>query len=149
MRRSEFEVLVEDALRGLPEMFREKMENILTEVRDRPTVAMLADLGLEPGETLLGLYQGVPLPARTAEEPPLLPDRILLFQEPIEQSARSRADLVWSIQDTVIHEVGHFFGLSDEVMGEIERERERRLERGRGRGPVRRGRGPSDPPVGN
>lgn len=127
MRRLEFERLVADALRSLPPRFREKIaqENLVIEVRTRPSPRQLKGLDLGPGETLLGLYEGVPLPERTAGVDPLYPDRIFIFQEPIETSFRTRAEQVRQIQDTVKHEVGHYFGLSDAAMRELEEDGDR------------------------
>lgn len=124
MRRAEFEAIVEDALAGLPEHFQEHMDNIGVEVRDWPSSRMLKELGLGPGETLFGLYEGVPLLERQATLDPLMPDRIFIFQGPLEEHCRTRAELVREIQQTVVHEVGHHFSLSDETMHAIEDDEE-------------------------
>ncbi len=119
MTREEFEDVVAEALATIPAPFRARMRNIAVEVRDRPSAKQLRESQVPPNELLLGLYQGVPLPERNAGfGDPLFPDRVFLFQECIEQVCRSRAELIEEIRETVIHEVGHYFGLSDDEMDE-------------------------------
>ena len=72
------------------------------------------------GDTLYGLYQGTPLPERSWSDAPRLPDRVTIFQRPIEEDAESEDDIVWMIGETVIHEFGHYFGMSEEEIEEIE-----------------------------
>lgn len=119
MTREEFEAVVDEALATIPAPFRERMRNIAVEVRDRPTAKQLREAGVPPNELLLGLYHGVPLTDRNAGfGDPMFPDRVFLFQECIEQVCRSRVELLEEIRETVIHEVGHYFGLSDDEMDE-------------------------------
>jgi len=123
MEQEQFEELVRQALQGLPEEIARHMSNVDVEVQPEPSGAQLASLGVPDGSTLLGLYQGVPLTRRTAGYNLVPPDRIIIFQHPLEHVARDEADLVRRVRSTVIHEVAHHFGISDERLREIERER--------------------------
>jgi predicted Zn-dependent protease with MMP-like domain len=97
------------------------MSNIAIVVEDEPAPELLRDLEIEPPDTLFGLYQGTPLTERGWLYGNTLPDRILLFQGPHEREARDDEDLVRSVAETLIHEVGHYFGLSEEEIERIER----------------------------
>jgi predicted Zn-dependent protease with MMP-like domain len=119
MDRSSFEQIVENALRRLPRRFKNKIKNISIEVEERPSRATLENMGIEQG-TLLGLYQGVPLTEREWNYGNMLPDRIVIYQRPIEQSARSPEEIEGIVLDTVIHEIGHYFGFDDETLYSIE-----------------------------
>jgi predicted Zn-dependent protease with MMP-like domain len=121
MDRHSFEKLVQNSLKRLPRRFRKKLENISIEVEDRPTQDILDDMGIESG-TLFGLYQGVPLTQREWNYGNILPDRIVIYQRPIEEAAKSSAEIEELVLETVIHEVGHYFGFSDEELYAIERE---------------------------
>ncbi len=118
MDRSSFKKLVEQSLRGLPRRFKKKLENISVEVEDRPSRELLENMGIESG-TLFGLYQGVPLTQREWNYGNVLPDRIVIYQRPIEQAARSIGEIQEIVRDTVIHEVGHYFGFSDKELYEM------------------------------
>ena len=120
VNRAEFERLVAEALAGIPRRFRQAMKNIAIVVEDEPSASLLADMEIEPPDTLLGLYQGTPLTERAWDYGNALPDRILLFKGPHERSAEDEADLVTAIGETLIHEIGHYFGLSEEEIEEIE-----------------------------
>ncbi len=96
------------------------MKNSAIVVEDEPSPDLLAEMGLEPPDTLLGLYTGTPLTERTWGFGNQLPDRILIFQGPHESEAEDDDDLVVAIGETLIHEIGHFFGLSEEEIEEIE-----------------------------
>lgn len=121
MRRREFEKLVEEALRTIPRDFRDAIRNMAIVVEDEPSDDLLDDLDIEPPGTLLGLYQGTPLPERSATHGNSLPDVVTLFQGPIEDEARGDPDrIVYEIGETLIHELGHYFGLSEEQIEEIE-----------------------------
>ncbi len=117
LSRGEFEELVVTALAGVPEEFREKLENIEIVVEDWPAPE---DRGnLPKGTLLLGVYRGVPLTGRSAQYPPLFPDRIAIFQGSIERVCRSRQEMVQEVRRTVLHEIAHYFGISDERLREI------------------------------
>jgi predicted Zn-dependent protease with MMP-like domain len=120
VQRSAFEKLVADALAGLPRRFRDAMKNLAIIVEDEPSAALLHEMDIEPPDTLLGLYQGTPLTERGWDYGNTLPDRILIFQGPHERDAGDEDDLVGSIGETLIHEIGHYFGLSEEEIEAIE-----------------------------
>ena len=120
MDRAKFEALVADALATIPRRFRDAMSNLAIVVEDEPSRALLEEMELEPRDTLLGLYQGTPLTERSWGYGNTLPDRILLFQGPLERESEDEGDLVVAIGETLIHEIGHYFGLSEEEIEEIE-----------------------------
>jgi predicted Zn-dependent protease with MMP-like domain len=120
VHRREFEQLVAEALASIPRRFRKAMQNIAIVVEDEPSEELLADMEIEPPDTLLGLYSGTPLTERTSAYGNVLPDRVLIFQGPHERSAEDDDDLVVAIGETLIHEIGHYFGLSEEEIEEIE-----------------------------
>jgi predicted Zn-dependent protease with MMP-like domain len=119
MRRWHFEQLVAEALDELPRRFRRRLRNIAVVVESEPSQEILKDMGLWPHGTLLGLYQGVPLPRRGFSYGNVLPDRISIFQKPLEAMCRTTGDLKEAIKDTVMHEIGHYFGLDDERLEEL------------------------------
>ena len=127
MDRSSFEQLVANSLRRLPRRFKNKIKNISIEVEDRPSRATLESMGIEHG-TLLGLYQGVPLTERGWNYGNMLPDRIVIYQQPIEQSASSPEEIEDIVLETVVHEVGHYFGFDDVELRSMENEKARRKE---------------------
>jgi predicted Zn-dependent protease with MMP-like domain len=120
MTRREFEHLVEDALGALPRRFRERMANIAVVVEDWADDAILAEMGIEPPETLYGLYRGIDITRRDSAYGNLLPDTIHIYQGPIEEDSADEDEMAALVRDVVIHEVGHYFGLDDETMDEIE-----------------------------
>ena len=121
MTRERFTRLVEEALRDIPRKFRDAMKNVAVVVEDEPSPDLLADLEMEPDDTLFGLYQGVPLTERDAQFGNNLPDRISIYQWPIEEACDDEEDIRQCVAETVIHEFGHYFGLSEEEIEEIER----------------------------
>ena len=120
IQREKFERLVSDALATIPRRFRDAMSNLAIVVEDEPSPAILEDMEIEPPDTLLGLYHGTPLTERRWDYGNALPDRILLFQGPLERESSDEDDLVVAIGETLIHEIGHYFGLSEEEIEEIE-----------------------------
>jgi len=120
MTRDEFRALVDEALASIPDGFRDAMQNIAIVVEDEPSPRALAEVGIEPPDTLLGLYEGTPLTERQWAHGNVLPDKITLFQDPIEESSSDRDDTIIAIAETLIHEIGHYFGLSEEEIEDIE-----------------------------
>ena len=119
MDRAIFESLVNDAVRELPEEFREKLKNVAIIVEDYPTKELIEQTGLSPDETLFGLYEGVPLTERSYFGEPLYPDRILIFQRAIEDECDSVEEIKHELKITLVHEVAHFFGMDDDYLEEI------------------------------
>lgn len=120
MDREAFDRLVADALQSIPRGFRDAMANVVIVVEDEPSRRLLREMAIEPPDTLLGLYQGTPLPQRQWDYGNTLPDRILIFQGPHERHARTEDDLINAIAETLIHEIGHYFGMNEEQIQEIE-----------------------------
>ncbi len=123
MELERFEELVRRSLEQLPQEIADRMSNVDVEVQPRPTPAQLTSAGVPSGHTLLGLYQGVPLTRRTSGYNLVAPDRIIIFQQPLESISRNVDDLVERVRNTVIHEIAHHFGISDERLNEIEGDR--------------------------
>ena len=120
MRRRDFEKLVEHALETIPRDFRDAIRNMAIVIEDEPSDDLLDEMGIEPEGTLLGLYQGIPLPERPWAQGNTLPDRVTLFQGPIEDVGEEERDIVKVIGETLIHELGHYFGLSEKEIEAIE-----------------------------
>jgi predicted Zn-dependent protease with MMP-like domain len=108
-----FDDIVSRAIARIPSEIRAHLDNIVITVQDEPDSEMLADAGIPPGETLFGLYLGVPLMERSVFDPPLYPDMIYIFKGPLEQAFPNRRELIEEIEITVVHEVAHYLGLSD------------------------------------
>jgi predicted Zn-dependent protease with MMP-like domain len=128
LTRAEFERVVGEALDSLPKRFAEMVQNVVIAVEDEPSAEDLEALddgevegdgegenGGESGAELLGIYRGVALTERDGGDP-LLPDEIAIFRGPINRVCRSRAEAVHEVRETVIHELGHYFGLADRDM---------------------------------
>jgi predicted Zn-dependent protease with MMP-like domain len=120
MTRRQFETLVERSLRTLPDRFRSRLENMAVVVEDWPDDETLAELGIEPPDTLYGLYRGIDLTHRDTSYGNVLPDTVTIYQGPIEEDCGDEAEMTALVRDTVIHEIGHYFGLSDQEMEELE-----------------------------
>lgn len=116
--RRRFVRLVEEALRQIPEELRRALENVHVAVEDWPTAEQLASVGLPEDGVLFGLYEGTPLVERGTELP-LLPDRITLFQGPLEEACDTEEELREEIRKTVVHELGHYFGLDEDRLEEL------------------------------
>ncbi|HET6780731.1 MAG TPA: metallopeptidase family protein [bacterium] len=119
LSRKKFEVLVLDALESIPEPVRERMQNIDVVIEDWPEQDQLTELGMEPDEWLFGLYEGTPLTERGISEHPLLPDKITIFQGPLEDAHESDHEIKNEIRKTVVHEVAHHFGITEERLAEL------------------------------
>jgi predicted Zn-dependent protease with MMP-like domain len=120
MTRDRFRHLVSEAFDTIPSRFRRQLRNIAVVVEDEPSPELLAEMEIEPPDTLFGLYQGTPLTERRWDHGNTLPDRITLFQLPIEDVSATEDEVVTEIGETLIHEVGHYFGLSEEELEAIE-----------------------------
>ena len=120
MTRAEFERLVREAVTLIPPRFRREMKNLALVVEAEPSAELLEEMGVEPPDSLYGLYQGTPLPERTWDFGNNLPDRITIFQRPIEEDCEDADEIRGVIGETLIHEVGHYFGLSEEEIEAIE-----------------------------
>ena len=120
MTRDRFERLVEEALRTIPRRFRKAMRNVAIVIEDKPSPELLQEMDVEPTDTLLGLYQGTPLTERGWSHGNTTLDRITIFQRPIEGASNSDDEVVVTVGETVIHEFGHYFGLSEEAIEQIE-----------------------------
>jgi len=117
---SEFEALVERALRTLPRRFKEKIANVAIVVENWADDETLRELDIEPPDTLYGLYRGIDLTHRDTSYGNVLPDTIHIYQGPIEEDCADTAEMAELVRDTVIHEIGHYFGLDDDTMEGIQ-----------------------------
>ena len=118
MDRTKFEKLVEQAIRQLPAEFREKLENVVVIVEDSPSDEVLDRMEISDDDTLFGLYEGTPLTERGFDTP-LHPDRIWIFQGPIEEECETEEEIREEIKTTIVHEVAHFFGLDDDYLEDL------------------------------
>ena len=126
MRRESFEDLVVRAVERLPAQFRARLENVDVVVEDWPSQRQLKKLGIMHRGQLLGLYEGVPQIRRGARYGMVLPDRISIFQKPIEDLCRSDEETESKIAEVVRHEIAHHFGTDERTLREIEGRRRRR-----------------------
>jgi predicted Zn-dependent protease with MMP-like domain len=120
MTRQEFEEAVVTALKRLPKFIKEKMENVGVVVERQASRELLNEMGLRFPSELLGLYQGVPYDRRGFYYGNVLPDKITLFQNPIELICQTKEEVNEKVREVIIHEVGHYFGLDDEKLRELE-----------------------------
>ena len=114
-----FGELVEQALSEVPQAFAGYLDEVVVEVRQRPTPRQLQSLGTRKGNLLLGLYRGRPRTERSVEDSGTLPDVIYIFQDSIEQVAESEDELVEQVRTTVLHEIGHHFGMDEDDLEEL------------------------------
>jgi predicted Zn-dependent protease with MMP-like domain len=119
LNQKEFDRAVKRAINRIPEEIREHLENVVITVRRRPSREMLDDLGMTPDNPPLGLYQGASLMDRSVFAPPLYPDTIFIFQEPLEQMCNTPEELEREIEITVVHEIAHFLGIDDDRLAEL------------------------------
>ena len=117
--RAKFESLVERALAQLPPQFARYLEEVPVEVRPASTPAQRRRAGLDDDELLLGLYQGIPRTDRSVEHSGTMPDVIYVFQEDVELAVDNEHDLVEEVRVTVLHELGHHFGLDEDQLDEL------------------------------
>ncbi len=123
MQPEEFQRLVSRAWDLIPDEFLSRMENIALTVEPEPSAGQLASAHVPPGSTLFGLYQGRPLTVRSVFDSFVMPDRIVIFQGPHERSAHNPEQLAKLVEDTVWHEVAHYFGMNESQVRSAERAR--------------------------
>lgn len=121
MEREKFEGLVIDALKSIPQFFRQKMENVEIVIEDYAPHYVQARLKIHP-YALFGLYQGIPRNKRGIWYGNVLPDKITIFQRPIEENCRSEEEIKDLIKKVVMHEIGHYFGLSEAKLRQLEKD---------------------------
>lgn len=119
MRKLDFERAVAQAMDELPAPFRRALRNVRIEVAEHPSAAILRDAGMRRGDELFGWYEGTPLTERSADFGMVVPDRIVIFQRPLESAFRRRRDLVEEIKTTLRHELGHHLGLDEDDLAEL------------------------------
>jgi predicted Zn-dependent protease with MMP-like domain len=117
--QDEFNLAVQHAIDNIPEEIREHLVNVSITVLKHASKEMLAELDMTPEDPPLGLYQGTSLLERSVLEPPLYPDTIFIFQEPLEQMCQTREELEREIEITVVHEVAHFLGIDEDRLAEL------------------------------
>ncbi|MEO7157566.1 MAG: metallopeptidase family protein [Vicinamibacterales bacterium] len=121
MTREHFRELVEAAIDSIPERFARQVRNVGVIIEDEPSAELLDEMEVDADDTLLGLYDGTPLTERSWDYGNQLPDRILLFQHPIEDDGDgSDADVRRAIGETLIHELGHYFGMTEDEIDVVE-----------------------------
>jgi len=115
----DFDRMVKRAIHRIPEELRRRLENVLISVRKRPSEDMLEEMEVPPGEEPLGYFSGVPIVDQSMTDPPLYSDTIFIFQEPLETMCRTAEELEEEIELTVVHEIAHYFGISEERLEEL------------------------------
>jgi len=113
LNREEFEEIVNEGIKAIPEKFLQKLKNVEIIIEDEPTPAQRKKLNLHSGWTLFGLYEGVPQLERGAGYNAVLPDKITIFQNPIEVAANNEQDIKEMVKNTVWHEIAHHFGMNE------------------------------------
>jgi predicted Zn-dependent protease with MMP-like domain len=116
--KASFEQLVALALEELPDVFRENLNNVTIVIEDEPKAEQVRKMKLRPGRTLFGLYEGIPQTKRL-NYTLVLRDKITIFQRPMEYFCSTRAEIKEQVKKTVLHEIGHHFGMSEEQLGKI------------------------------
>ncbi|MEI8171883.1 MAG: metallopeptidase family protein [Deltaproteobacteria bacterium] len=119
LSEKDFFRIVERAISRIPEEIRHYLDNVLISVREKPSRKMLKELGLSTEDSPLGLYVGTAMTERTALYPPLYPDTIYIFRKPIEEMCETLEELEEEIEITVVHEIAHFIGISEDRLIEL------------------------------
>jgi predicted Zn-dependent protease with MMP-like domain len=122
MNRVKFEKLVEEALQGLPKEFKKLIDNLAVFVEDEAPPEIYRQTGTHPFSRILGTYHGVPYTHRGPFYGNILPDRITIYQNPIEEICHTEEEIKSQVQKTVLHEIWHYFGRTDEEIDEMERD---------------------------
>jgi predicted Zn-dependent protease with MMP-like domain len=118
-RRKDFARALRKALSELPPMFHDALANVAVVVEDWPPGDLLEELGIPPDDTLYGFYHGVPLPERSVQDSGLLPDRISVYRGPLIKDFPDRNELSLQIRITLLHEIGHYFGMDEEELSRL------------------------------
>ena len=119
MGRDDFSRALREALSELPPMFHDALANVAVVVEEWPTKELLDELEIPPDDTLYGFYHGVPLPERSVQDSGLLPDVISLYRGPLVEDFPDRGELCRQIRITVLHEIGHYFGMDEEELSRL------------------------------
>jgi predicted Zn-dependent protease with MMP-like domain len=118
-RKKDFARALREALLELPPMFRDALANVAVVVEEWPSDDLLNELGVPPDDTLYGFYHGVPLPERSVLDSGLLPDKISIYRGPLMEDFRDRNELCRQIRITLLHEIGHYFGMDEEELSRL------------------------------
>ncbi|MEK7193992.1 MAG: metallopeptidase family protein [Patescibacteria group bacterium] len=127
LNRKEFEKIIKEGIKAIPEKFLRKLENVAIVMEDEPTPAQKKKLNIHPNWTLFGLYEGVSQLERGANYNAALPDKITIFQKPIEAAARDEKDIKELVKNTVWHEIAHHFGMDETRVRQAEARRRKIL----------------------
>lgn len=128
LKRKDFEKIVEEGIKAVPEKFLQKLKNVVIIIEAEPTLAQKKKLNIHPNWTLFGLYEGVPQLERGAGYSAVLPDKITIFQKPIEDEAVDEKDLKEIVKNTVWHEIAHHFGMDEARVRQTETKRRKNSE---------------------
>jgi predicted Zn-dependent protease with MMP-like domain len=123
--RKEFQKMVEDGIKDIPERFLQKLDNVAVVVESKPTLAQMQKLKIRKGWTLFGLYEGVPQVRRGPNYGSVLPDKITIFQKPITEAAQDAEDVRKIVKNTVWHEIAHHFGMGEIRVRQAEAKRKK------------------------
>lgn len=115
----EFEKLVRKALEDIPEPFASRLREVAVDVEAMPDARTCREMEVDDPTELLGLYQGIPITERSLDDPPVVGDRIILYHRNIERECDTRQEVIEEIRTTVLHEVGHHFGLDEDDLTEL------------------------------
>jgi len=119
LSQADFAKLVEQAMAGIPERFAEYLGELVVDIEPMPGRRDCQEAGIDDPQNLLGLYVGIPLTERGTEIHPMLPDRIVIYQRNIERTCRTKEEIVNEVRATVLHEIGHYFGLDEDELEDL------------------------------
>ncbi len=125
IKQKVFRDMVEAGMADIPDRFLKKLDNVSIVIEDEPTPEQIKKLNLRSGWTLFGLYEGVPQISRGSNYGSVLPDKITIFQKPIEQAAKNSDDIKEIVKNTVWHEIAHHFGMNEKEVRQSESRRKR------------------------
>ncbi len=127
LNQTEFEKIVVEGIEVIPEKFLRKLDNVAIVIEAEPTQAQKKKLNIRPDWALFGLYEGIPQTQRGINYSAVLPDKITIFQKPIEEAARNEKDIKEIVKNTVWHEIAHHFGMSEDRVRQAEARRRQYL----------------------